>query len=195
VSDVIPTLGRREERERGSRERGDLVEGARSRGSHERFQFRERHLDRIEVGTVGRQKSDLRAGAFDGRAYLGLFMDGEIVEHHDIAAPERRSQYLLHIGKEAGVIDGPIEHGRRRDRVGPQRGDDRVGLPMTAGGVIAQAHAAAAAPVAAQQIGRYAAFIEKDVLPRVAQWQPVAPATSLSGDVEPPLFVGVYRFF
>jgi hypothetical protein len=74
VSDVIPTLGRREERERGSRERGDLVEGARARGSHERFQFRERHLDRIEVGTVGRQKSDLRAGAFDGR---GLFMDGE----------------------------------------------------------------------------------------------------------------------
>ena len=74
MSDVVSTLGWCEEREGGCGERGDLVEGARSRGSHERFQFRERHLDRIEVGTVGRQKSDLRAGAFDGR---GLFMDGE----------------------------------------------------------------------------------------------------------------------
>src|SRR5207237_6766342 len=84
VSDVVPTLGRREERERGSGERGDVVEGARSRGTQERFQFRERHLDRIEVGAVGRQKSDLRAGGFDGRAHLWLFVDGEIVEHHDI---------------------------------------------------------------------------------------------------------------
>src|SRR5438094_325028 len=76
VSDVVPTLGRREERERGSGERGDVVEGARSRGTQERFQFRERHLDRIEVGAVGRQKSDLRAGGFDGRAHLWLFVDG-----------------------------------------------------------------------------------------------------------------------
>jgi hypothetical protein len=32
VADVVSTLGRREERERGSREHGDVVEGARSRG-------------------------------------------------------------------------------------------------------------------------------------------------------------------
>lgn len=195
MSDVVPTLGRREERERGSRERSDVVESARSRGTQERFQFRERHLDRIEVGAVGRQKSDLRAGGFDGRAHRWLFVNGEIVEHHDIASSEGRGQHLLHVGKKAGVVDGPIEHGRRRDPVGPQRGDDRVRLPMTAGGVIAQAHAAATAPIAAQQIGRDAAFIEKDVRPGVAQRQPVAPAAPLSDDVGAPLFVGVYRFF
>ena len=66
---------------------------------------------------------------------------------------------------------------------------------MTARGVIAQAHAARTAPVAAQQIGRDAAFIDKDVLPGVVQWQPVAPAAPLSGDVGTSLFVGVYRFF
>jgi hypothetical protein len=53
-----------------------------------------------------------------------------------------------------------------------------VRLPMPAGCVIAQAHAA---------------FIDKDVVPRVAQRQPVASATPLSGDVGAPLFVGVYR--
>jgi hypothetical protein len=70
-----------------------------------------------------------------------------------------------------------------------------VRLPMTAGGVIAQAHAAGTAAVAAQQIGRDAAFIDKDVLPGVTQRQPVAPAPPLSSDVGAPLFVGVYRFF
>jgi hypothetical protein len=172
-----------------------VVEGAGSGGPHERFQFRERHLDRIEVGTVGREKSDLRAGGFDRRAHLRLFVDGEIVEHHDIAAPQGRGQHLLHVGPKAGVVDGPIEDGRRREPVGPQRRDDRVRLPMPARRVIAQAHAARTAPVAAQQIGRDAAFIDKDVLPGVAQWQPVAPAAPLSGDVGTSLFVGVYRFF
>jgi hypothetical protein len=195
VSDVVPTFGRREERERGSSERRDVVEGARSRGTQERFQFRERHLDRIEVGTVGRQKSELGASGFDGRADIGLFVDGEIVEHHDIASPECRGQHLLHVGKKAGVVDGPIEHGRRRDPVRPQRRDDRVRRPMTTGCVIAQAHATATAPVTTQQIGRDAAFIEKDVRPGVAQRQPVAPAAPLSDNVGAPLFVGVYRFF
>jgi hypothetical protein len=195
VSDVVPTFGRREESERGGSEPRDVIEGARSRGTQERFQLGERHLDRIEVGTVGRQKSDLRTGGLDGRAHRWLFVDGEIVEHHDIASAERRDQHLLHVGPKAGVVDWPIEHGRCRDSGGPQRGDDRVRLPMPAGGVVAQAYAAATAPVAPQQIGRDPAFIEKDVLPGVAQGQPVAPAAPLSDDVGAPLFVGVYRFF
>ena len=70
-----------------------------------------------------------------------------------------------------------------------------MGFPMTAGCVIAQAHAAQTASVAAQQIRRDAAFIDKDVRPGVAEREPVAPATPLSGDVGAPLFVGVYRFF
>ena len=195
MSDVVPALGRREARERGGRQCGDVVEGARSGRPHERFQFRERHLNRIEVGTVGREKADLGAGGFDGRAHLGLLMDGEIVEHDNIAASECRSQHLLHVGPKAGVVDRAIEHGRRGEPVGPQRRDDRVRLPMPAGRVIAQAYAAWTAPVAAQQISRDAAFIDKDVLPGVAQWQPVAPAAPLSGDVGTSLFVGVYRFF
>jgi hypothetical protein len=70
-----------------------------------------------------------------------------------------------------------------------------VRLPMAAGRVIVQSHAAETAPVAAQEISRDAAFIEKDVLPGVAQWEPVAPAAPVSGDIRTPLFVRVYRFF
>ena len=195
MSDVIPTLGRREQGERGRGECGDMVEGPRSCGTQERFQFRERHFNRIEIGAVRREESDPGARGFDRRAHLGLLVDGEIVEHDDVTASERGDQHLLHIGPKAVVVDGSIEHRRRRDPMGPQRGDDRVRLPMAARRVITQPHAAETAPIPAQQISRHTTFIEKDVAPGVAQRQPVAPTTALSGDVGPALFVGVYRFF
>ena len=195
MSDVVPALGRREECERGGGECDDVVEGARPHGPEEGFQLGERHLDRIEVGTVGRQKADSRAGRLDRRADLGLLVDGEIIEDDDIPRLERRCQHLLHVRAKADGVDRPIEDGRRREPIGAQRGDDRVRLPMAARCVIVPAHAAETAPVAAQEIGRDAAFIEKDVLRGVAERQPGAPAAPLNGDVGSPLFVGVYGFF
>jgi hypothetical protein len=44
---------------------------------------------------------------------------------------------LFHVSTKAVVVDRPIEHGWRRHPIGPQSGDDRVRLPMTAGCVIA----------------------------------------------------------
>jgi hypothetical protein len=70
-----------------------------------------------------------------------------------------------------------------------------VGLPVTARRVIAESDAARAAAVAPQQVGRHAAFIEKDILPDIVERLPLAPPPPLSGDVGPALFVGVYGFF
>jgi hypothetical protein len=55
--------------------------------------------------------------------------------------------------------------------------------------------AARAAAVAAQQIRRHAAFIQKDVLPHVTQRLRRGPLPARRGNVRPALFVGVYRFF
>src|SRR5215471_20169593 len=125
----------------------------------------------------------------------GCLVDGEIVEHNDIAGPECRDEHLLHVRAKAGVIDGAVEYGGGGDPAGPESGDDRVRLPMAARRVIAQPNAAETAAIAAQQISGDAAFIDEDVVPRVAQRQPVAPAAPFSGDIWSPLFVGVYRFF
>ena len=86
VSDVVPTLGRRVECERGSDEGGDLIETARPRRAQERFQFGEGKFDRVEVGTVGRQESEVRAGGLDGGSHLGLFVHDQVVEDDDVAA-------------------------------------------------------------------------------------------------------------
>lgn len=66
---------------------------------------------------------------------------------------------------------------------------------MPVGGVIPEAHAAGAAPVASQQIGRDAGFIDEDVAARVVERLGVLPAAAGGGDVRPSLLVGEYRFF
>ena len=195
MSDVISTFGRCEECERGGHQGEDLIKGAWSRRAEKRFQFRERHFDRIEVGTVRRQETELRARGFDRGADLGLFVDGEVVEDDHIARPEGRDQDLFHVGEKARGIERAIEHRRRSQSVGPQRGDHGLRLPMPAWRVVAQPDPAWTAAVSPQQIRGDAAFIEEDILAHVAQGQPVTPATAISGDVGPSLFVGVDRFF
>jgi hypothetical protein len=68
-------------------------------------------------------------------------------------------------------------------------------LPVPARGVIVEARAPETPAIAAKEVRRDATFIEKDVLARVAERQPVSPPAPISGDVGAPLFVGVDRFF
>jgi hypothetical protein len=169
VSNVVPTFGRREERERSSDERGDVFKRARARGAEERFQFGEREFDRIEIGTVGRQESQVRAGALDRGADFRLSMHGEVIENNHIAGPQRRDQDLFDVGAKARAVDRPIEDRRCRDTVRPQGRNHRVRLPMPARRVIAQPQAAWTPPVATEEIGGHATLIDKDVLPGIAE--------------------------
>jgi hypothetical protein len=66
---------------------------------------------------------------------------------------------------------------------------------MTARRVVVKAGAARAPAVAAQQVSRHAALVEKYILTGIVQRQPVAPVPPLHRDVSAPLFVGVNGFF
>jgi len=135
------------------------------------------------------------AGPFNGREDGRLLVHDEVIEDHDIAWPERRHEYLLDVGEKRGIVDRSVEDRRRVQAIPPQRGNDRVRLPVTAGRVIAEPQAARAPPIASEQIGRDAGFIDEDVPARIAERLPVLPAAACRGDVRPALFVGVYRFF
>lgn len=150
MPDEIPAFLWGAQGQRDREELDDLVEAARARGAEERFEFGEGELDRIEIGTVGWQELEASAALFDGGAHRGLLVRCEIVQDDDIARVERRGEDLLDIGQEGRIVDGPIEHRRRVETVGPQRHDHGVGLPVTAGGVIAQARATRAASIPAQ---------------------------------------------
>lgn len=194
VPDEVATFGRGEQVERRGDQRAHLIEGARACGAEERLQFGEGEFDRIEVGAVRREKPEMGADGFEGGADLRLFVDREVIEHHDVAGSQRGHQHLFDIGEERRIVDRSVEDRRRAQPLEPQRGDDGVCLPMAAGRVVVQPDAARAAAVAAQQVGRHAAFIEKHILAYVAQWLPGLPLPPGGGDIRPALFVGVYGF-
>src|SRR3989442_15511328 len=66
---------------------------------------------------------------------------------------------------------------------------------MPARRVVVKAGAARPPAVAAQQVRRHAALVQKHILPGIVQRQPVAPVPPLPRDVSAPLFIGVYGFF
>ena len=195
MSHEIPAFLRREELQRDRNEFDDLVEATRSRRAQKGHQLRKRELDGIEVGAVRRQESDEGPRLFDGGLHGRLFMDSEVVEHHDIAWPERRHEHLFDVGEECGIVDRAVEDRRGLKPVPPQRGDHGVRLPVSAGRVIAEPQAAWAAAVAPQQIGRHAGFVEKDEMPGIAERLRLLPVAAGRGDVRATLFVGVYGFF
>jgi hypothetical protein len=195
VPDEISAFSRREETQRDGDQIADVVKGPGTRRPEERFEFRERQFDGIEIRAIGRQEADLRADRFDRRAHRGLFVDNEVVEHDHIARAQRGHQDLFDIGEKHRIVDRPVEHGRSPEAIQAQRRHDRVRLPMPAGRVIAEAGATRAAAVPAQQIRRHAAFIEKHILAHVAERLPGLPLPPGRGDIRPTLLFGVYRFF
>ena len=66
---------------------------------------------------------------------------------------------------------------------------------MAARGVIPEAHATRTAPVAAQQVGGDARFVDEDVAARVVQRLGLLPPAAIGGDIRTSLLVSVYRFF
>ena len=112
MSDEIQTFIRRKQLERDRHKFDDLVEAARPRRAQKRFQLRERHFDRIEVGTVWREKSEPRAGAFNRRLDFGLFVRRQVIEDDDIARAQAWDEDLLDVREERGVIDRAVEDRR-----------------------------------------------------------------------------------
>lgn len=195
VPHEVAALARREELQRDRDELDDLVEAARARGPQKRFQLRKRELDRIEIRTVGRQKAEARADAFDRRLHLRLLVHGEVIEDDHVTRLEGRDKYLLDVGEKRGIVDRPIEDCRRLEAVDAQCRDHGVRLPMAIRRVVAEPEPARAATIPAQQIGGDAGLVNEDVAARVVQRQRVLPMPPRRGNISAPLFVGEYRFF
>jgi hypothetical protein len=124
-----------------------------------------------------------------------MFVDREVIEDHDVARAQRRHQDLLDVGEKRRMVDRAIEHGRGAESVAAERGHNRMGLPMAARRVIAEARAARTPAIPSEQIGRHPTFIEEDVLADLAQRLPRPPLAAGRGDIRPTLLVGVYGFF
>jgi hypothetical protein len=195
VSDEIEAFLRREEFQRDRDELDHLVEGPRAGGAQKGFQLRKRLLDGIEIRTVGRKKSEVRADSLNGGLHVGLLVHRQVIEDHDVAGPKRRDQHLLDIRKKRRIVEGAIEDRRGVQAINAERGDDRVRLPMSTGRVISQPETAETTAIATQQVRRDPRFIDEDVAASIMQRLRVLPVAPRGGDIRAPLFVRVYRFF
>ena len=117
MPDDVAALARREEAQGDRDELDDLVKAPRSRGPHEGFQLRKCQFNRIEIGTVRRQKSEPCADACNRRLHRRLFVHREVVEDDDVAWAQGRHEDLLDIREKRGIVDRAIKDGGRGEPV------------------------------------------------------------------------------
>ncbi len=66
----------------------------------QRLRLREHHLDRVQVGAVGRQEQQSYPGGLKGVANAGSLVDRQVVHDQDIAARQAGNNLLLDVGDE-----------------------------------------------------------------------------------------------
>ena len=195
VAEIARAFVADESHQRGPDHVADGVEGPRPGGAEDRFQFGKTEFDRIEVGTVGREKPERRTGPGDRELDVVTPMRAEIVEHDEVAGPQCGHEDLFDVGEKAVVVHGPIDHPRRRQALQAQRGDERARVPPAVGCVIADALAAQPAAVPPQQVRRDARLIEKDQVAGIKDGLQGAPSVTRRRDVWAIVFARPYGFF
>jgi hypothetical protein len=96
-----------------------------------RFELGEGVLDRIEVGTVGRQIAEFHTAGLDSLSDARDLVGGQIVHNDDITWAQCGDQHLLDPGQEALSVHRPVEKHRRNEARKRETADKGDGLPMT----------------------------------------------------------------
>lgn len=192
---VIAALLFAEARQRCAEEWPERLGRATACGPHDRFQFGEAELDRIEVRTVRRQIPDRGARARQDHVDALDLVRAEIVGNYDIARAQRGHEDLLEIGEKAGAINRALEDRGRGEPGHPQGRQKRTRLPTRTRRVIIDTRTGEPAAIAPQQIRGDAGFVEKreplDIPPR----RLLLPDRAREMDVRSIVFGGPYRFF
>jgi len=107
------------------------LDGSGFRVAHPVLELGEELLDGIEVGAVGRQEEQMRAGLADGAAGGLSLVAAEIVEDDDVALCERRGEDLFGVEREEFAVDRAVDDEGRIDTIDPEGSDESERLPVT----------------------------------------------------------------
>ena len=192
---VLLALGGAEARDALADRLPDGLHGPTAGGPQDRLQLRETQFDRIEIGTVLRQKPEVRAHGFERVPNGGALVAREIVEDHDIAGAQGGHKDLLDPRREAGGIDRPVKHAGRHQALHAEAGEKRRGVPAAIGRGIRDARTAAASPIPPDQVRADAALIQKHQAGRIQRRGLGPPGGPRRGDVRAILLGRAHRFF
>ena len=135
--------------------------------SHPVLDLCEGLLDRIEVGGVGWQEPEARAGGGYGLSNRLALVAAEIVHDDDVAWLEGRDEQRVDIGPEPGAVDRAVDDEGRGDPVAAQGGEEGHGAPVTVGGETAKALALHAPAAQRRHVG-----LDPGLIPRVRLRRP-----------------------
>jgi len=159
------------------------------------FQLCEGLLDGIEIGRVGRQETQFRAGGFDNCPYAGDFVGGKIVHSDNIALYQGWREDLLEVGEEGLAIHRPVDDQGSGNRVVPESRDEGRDFPMAVRDFRNQALPAAAAASEPGHVGAGAGLVDEHQMLGIKLRLAVFPGGASRGHVGAVLLAGVQAFF
>ena len=152
------------------------------------FELGKHLFDRIEVGAVGRQIAQRRAGSLDYLPDTSDFVRWQIVHDDNIALAQRRREKMFDISTETCAVHRPIEHAGRGDLIMPQGADECRRHPMTMRRGGFEASPARGPAIEPRHIGLRPSFINEDKMLRVQTGLARTPFLTRLGDIGAILF-------
>src|SRR5215831_20909360 len=95
-----------------------------------RLDFGKALLDRIEIGTVGRQIAQCSVRRFDDLAHPVSLVSRQVIDDDDVARPQRRRQALLQIFDEDCAVHRAIDDERSGEAIKPKPGHKCYRFPV-----------------------------------------------------------------
>ncbi len=159
--EIVSAFVFREVVEDSAAEFPELVDSPCSSVSEQFLQLRECQLDRIQIGRVRWQVTQLGTGRFNGFADTCDLVAGEIVHHHDVPRLQHRSQMLLDPTEEQRAGNGAIDCERSDESLRTQGTQEGRGLPAAKGNFFNQSCAETRTAVAACHVRFGPCFVNK----------------------------------
>src|SRR5499427_31352 len=133
----------------------------------------------------------------DGQLFVdtGNLVDWNIVHDHDIAAPERGSETLLHVSEEHRPVHRALDNEWRDHCTNPQPSHEGDRFPISERGITDQPLAARTAAAQPHHAGIRPAFVDEHQLCRVKHTLPSHPTSALASDLRALLLRSVQSFF
>ena len=147
------------------------------------FDFGPHHLDRIEIGTVGRQEEQLCSAFFDQVPSLLITMSTEIIADDQIAWLQGRTKDLSDIFSEDQRVCRAFNYQASRLAVETDRAQHCRSVPLSAWGMVMKSGTSACSSPQSCQIGLRARFIQEN--------QPLAGPLLLGFSPKTPFFLQI----
>src|ERR1700693_592107 len=112
MPEIAPTFGRIERSNERAHTPLQPFDGALSSFSQQCLQRMEHQLDWVELRRILRQVAQACAGGLDRLLDADDFVEGDVVDHHNVAALERWNQTLFDVGPEGLAVHGSFYHPR-----------------------------------------------------------------------------------